>query len=148
MRRLTAWISGCALVATGTVAACNKPAQASDLSRDLDAAASPSPLTLAPTSGRRDVISAVEQSPEARRAPKPSSPQPRPVARHTPERTPVVAPPPATPAPATSEVATTPEPQVSAPAPSPRPVPVQQAPRGGYKTEAEVIRNAPFPILP
>jgi hypothetical protein len=25
---------------------------------------------------------------------------------------------------------------------------VQQAPRGGYKTEAEVFRNAPFPIQP
>lgn len=141
-----AWLTGLALATTGGMVACNKPAQATDLSRDLDAAASPSPLTLAPTSGRRDVISTVEQAPEARRAPRPSAPQLRPVAHRAPERA-AVTPAPVPPTPVAAAPAPVPQPEQPART-TRRPTPVQQAPPGGYKTEGEVIRNAPFPILP
>jgi hypothetical protein len=149
--RRMAWISGLAIAAAGGMAACSKPAAPSgDLARDLDAAASAPALTLAPTSGRRDVISAVEQSPDARRAPAPARKQTiaRP-ARYTPPAR--VAAPTPTPPP-TAAVATVPAP-VTTPATeeaaqSRRPVPVQQAHQGRYKTEAEVFRDAPFPITP
>lgn len=151
MRRM-AWVSGLALAAVGGMAACNKPAApSSDLTRDLDAASSAPSLTLAPTAGRRDVISAVEQSPEARRAPAPSR------TRSVPRQSPVT--PPAqvatqAPAPApTTAVASVPTPATTTPTvgqttQSRRPMPVQQAQQGRYKTEAEVFRNAPFPITP
>jgi hypothetical protein len=148
----SAWISGLTLAAVTGVAACNAPAKpSSDLSRDLDAASSTSSsLTLAPTSGSRDVVSAVERAPDAQPAPAPAqkqvaqrrTPPParlQPVAAApqpaTPTQAVVAAPPAVTPAPATPEATR-------------RPTPVQQAPRGGYKTEAEVFRDAPFPIQP
>ena len=149
--RRSAWLSGFALVAVTGVAACNAPARpSSDLSRDLDAASSTSSsLTLAPTSGSREVVSAVERAPEAKpapaptqkvaehRAPPPAVVQPVAVAPQpvTPPQAVAAAPATVTPTPATGEVTR-------------RPTPVQQAPRGGYKTEAEVFRDAPFPIQP
>jgi len=134
------------------VAACNAPAKpSSDLSRDLDAASSTSSsLTLAPTSGSRDVVSAVERAPDAHRAPAPAQKQ---VAEH---RAPppavvqpvAVAPQPVTPPQAVAAAPTTVTPTPATGEATRRPTPVQQAPRGGYKTEAEVFRNAPFPIQP
>ncbi|MEO6865779.1 MAG: hypothetical protein ABI229_10035 [Gemmatimonadaceae bacterium] len=155
LTRRMAWLSGLALAAAGGMAACSKPATpSSDLSRDLDAASSASTLTLAPTSGRRDVISAVEQSPNMRRAAAPSRIQ---LVRHVTTIAPppaqvatqAVAPPPATvvaTVPAATMPATTPA--IDQTSQSRRPMPVQQAHQGRYKTEAEVFRNAPFPITP
>lgn len=142
LTRRMAWLSGLALAAAGGMAACSKPATpSSDLSRDLDAASSASTLTLAPTSGRRDVISAVEQSPNMRRAAAPSRIQ---LVRHVT----TIAPPPAQVA--TQAVAPPPAttPAIDQTSQSRRPMPVQQAHQGRYKTEAEVFRNAPFPITP
>ncbi len=151
MTRRMAWLSGLTVAAVGGIAACSKPATpSSDLSRDLDAASSASTLTLAPTSGRRDVISAVEQSPNARRAPAPSRIQ---LVRHV---TAVAPPPaqvatPAAPPPPATVVAAVPAatmPATDQASQSRRPTPVQQAHQGRYKTEAEVFRDAPFPITP
>lgn len=143
------------------VAACSRtsaPQPGSDLASDLAAASdTSSSLALAPTSGRTDVISAVEQAPEARRAPRAASAAPTIVHRvqhHT--VAPVPAPVRSTPAPV---AAATPAPVAEAPqtqhapaaeAPvSPRPQPVQQEQHHGrWRTEAEVIRDAPFPITP
>ena len=148
--RRSAWLSGLTLVAVTGVAACNAPAKpSSDLSRDLDAASSTSSsLTLAPTSGSRETVSAVERAPDAQRppaqklvvehrSPPPAVVQPAAAAPHSATPTQSVAATPATvtPEPATGEATR-------------RPTPVQQAPRGGYKTEAEVFRDAPFPIQP
>lgn len=140
-------------------AACGRsstPPAGSDLASDLAAASDTSSLTLAPVAGRTDVISSVEQAPEARRAPRAASSAPTIVHRvqhHT--VAPVAAPVRPTPAPV---AATTPSPVADAPqtqqAPSvdapvsPRPQPVQQQHHGRWKTEAEVIRDAPFPITP
>ncbi|HXF24549.1 MAG TPA: hypothetical protein VN602_08505 [Gemmatimonadaceae bacterium] len=149
--RRSVWLSGLTLVAVTGVAACNAPAKpSSDLSRDLDAASSTSSsLTLAPTSGSRDVVSAVERAPDAQRAPAPAQKQ---VAEH---RAPpavvqpvAVAPQPVTPPQAVAAAPTTVTPTPATGEVTRRPTPVQQAPRGGYKTEAEVFRNAPFPIQP
>ena len=149
--RRSVWLSGLTLVAVTGVAACNAPAKpSSDLTRDLDAASSTSSsLTLAPTSGSRDVVSAVERAPDAQRAPAPAQKQ---VAEH---RAPpaVVEPVAAAPQPVTPPQAVAAAPTTVTPTPATgeatrRPTPVQQAPRGGYKTEAEVFRNAPFPIQP
>ncbi|HWG35655.1 MAG TPA: hypothetical protein VN650_15930 [Gemmatimonadaceae bacterium] len=149
--RRSVWLSGLTLVAVTGVAACNAPAKpSSDLTRDLDAASSTSSsLTLAPTSGSRDVVSAVERAPDAQRAPAPAQKQ---VAEH---RAPpaVVQPVAAAPQPVTPPQAVAAAPTTVTPTPATgeatrRPTPVQQAPRGGYKTEAEVFRNAPFPIQP
>lgn len=142
------------------IAACGSsstPKQGGDLASDLAAAADTSSLTLAPVAGRTDVISSVEQTPEARRAPRAASrapiivrraqqrtaaPVPTPV-RATPA--PIVAP---TPAPVAEAPRTQPAPTATAPA-MPRPQPVQQQPPpGGWRTEAQVIRDAPFPITP
>ncbi|HEY5087856.1 MAG TPA: hypothetical protein VII66_10905 [Gemmatimonadaceae bacterium] len=148
-KRRKTWLSGLTLAAAVGMAACSKPATPSaDLSRDLDAASSASSLTLAPTAGRRDVVSAVEQSPEVRRAPAPAraaerpSPAPQPAVAVTPQ--PVTPPPTAVVAVAPATAA----PAIGQATASRRPMPMQQAPRGGYKTEAEVFRNAPFPITP
>lgn len=148
-------IAGLSLAVAGGMVACSKPAGPSaDLSRDLDAASSSSAsaLTLAPTSsGHRDVISAVEQSPAARRAP--SAARAQLVSRQTP----VPPPPAAVPQPVTQPVAPTAavatvpsavSPATAEPSPSKRPTQMQPAQTGRYKTEAEVFRNAPFPINP
>lgn len=161
----TSWISAVSgvFLLTGTVTACSKTAEPSgDLARDLNAAASnagsaPAPaITLAPTSGSRDVVSAIEQSPDARRA------NASPKAKSEPQR-PEVSPPPAakepvpiTAAPTTAVAAAPPatsppspaSPTSAQPSPSRRPTQMQPAQTGRYKTEAEVIRDAPFPIKP
>jgi len=150
--RRSAWLSGFTLIAVAGVAACSAPAKpSSDLSRDLDAASSTSSsLTLAPTSGSRDVVSAVERAPDAQRAPAPAQKQ---VAEHRTPPPPRVQPVAAAPQPVTPTQAVAAAPTTVTPAPATgeaarRPTPVQQAPRGGYKTEAEVFRDAPFPIQP
>lgn len=143
-------------------AACGRsstPPTGSDLASDLAAASDTSSLTLAPVAGRTDVISSVEQAPEARRAPRPASSAPTIVHRvqhHT--VAPVAAPVRTTQAPVAaatpSPVAEAPQAQQTQQAPavdapvSPRPQPVQQEHHGRWKTEAEVIRDAPFPITP
>lgn len=154
----TTWISGVAvlsLAVAGGMVACSKPSGPSaDLAQDLQAASSNSgsALTLAPTSsGRRDVISAVEQSPEARRTTAASrvqlvsrqAPLPPPPAAVPQPVTPPVAP--------TTAVATVPSaitPGAAQPSTSKRPTQMRPAQTGRYKTEAEVFRNAPFPINP
>lgn len=145
------------LVVTVTLlgaAACSKSdAPDNALSHDLELAGSTNGLALAPSSGRTDVVSAVERSRDARPAVKPSSPARRAVYDRLQQAAvasvaPVVAPVPV-------PVAVTPEPVPAAvtptvdPTPAPRPTPTRRTePRGGYKSEAEVFRNAPFPILP
>ena len=159
MNKRTSWISGLAgvFLLTGTMTACSKTAEPSgDLARDLNAAASnagsasSSALTLAPTAGSRDVVSAIERSPDARRA------ATTPKAKFAVQR-PEVAPPPAakepqpiTAAPTTAVAAAPPAtaPTAAEAAPSRRPTQMQPAQTGRYKTEAEVIRDAPFPIKP
>lgn len=150
-----AWLSGLTgiTLAAGAMVACSKPATPSaDLTRDLDAASSPSALTLAPTSGRRDVVSSVEQSPEARRAEAAAKTQPR--LQLVAQRTPIVAPPAAvipqvvTPTTAVATVPTAAVPTTAQVTPSKRPTQMQPAHTGRYKTEAEVFRDAPFPINP
>ena len=150
-KRRLAWLSGLTLAAAGGMVACNRPATPStDLSKDLDAASSASTLTLAPAAGRRDIISAVERVPQARRAAAPARMQP--VERPSPAPQPVVAiaPQPVTPIAAgtVAEVPLAAGPSVGQATQSRRPTPVQQGHQGRYKTEAEVFRNAPFPILP
>ena len=157
-KRRMAVLTGLTLAAAGGLAACNRPATPSaELSQELDAAASAPSLALAPTSGSRDVISAVEQAPNARRAVTASRTQP--VMQHlasSRQTAPVAAqqavPTSAASAPApVAVIAQAPAAQASVvpeASPSPRPVPMQQAHRGPYKTEAEVFRNAPFPITP
>jgi hypothetical protein len=90
----------------------------------------------------------MEQSPEARHAVAPATKQP--IARQ-----PQIVPPPVEVAPqaVTPSVAVAAVPTATTPATinasqSPRPTPAQPAHKGRYKTEAEVIRGAPFPINP
>ena len=130
---------------------------ADDLQRDLAMTAGTA-VELAPKAGGQQVVSAIESAPAA--------PQPRTVQKaptHSPTPAPEVAP-----APVLADV--TPEPEVEAPAPVPTPTPepaaekapvpavgagrpapvpsTRKAPRGGWKTPGEIIRNAPFPINP
>ena len=154
-------------------AACGRPDSSpvdGDLRRDLDMAGAAA-MEIAPAAARTQVVSAIEggeapeppapkatpkpkprpsqarQSPTPRRAPTPivqvaERLEPEPTPEPTPEPSPApVVREPVTPAPA-------PGPSVE-PAPAPRQIP---APRGlggrGTWTMADVIRNAPFPILP
>jgi hypothetical protein len=142
------------LATAAGVAACSGPAKpSSDLAKDLDAASSASPLALAPTTGKRDVISAVERSPDARRAPAPAHAE---LVKYEPPLPPPPAPAPVAAAPAVITPATAVAAAPAAASPAPAPVPITQSRRpmqqqtqpGRYKTEAEVFRNAPFPIMP
>ncbi|MEO9046281.1 MAG: hypothetical protein ABI331_02530 [Gemmatimonadaceae bacterium] len=158
MKMHTTWLSGVAglsLAVAGGMVACSKPAGPSaDLAQDLQAASSNSgsALTLAPnSSGRRDVISSVEQSPEARRSVAASRVQL--VSRVTPPSPPPAAvpqpvTPPVAPTAAVATVPSAPTPAAVLPTTSKRPTQMQPAQTGRYKTEAEVFRNAPFPINP
>lgn len=150
-KRGVARLAGITLATAAGLAACSGPAKpSSELSRDLDAASSASSLTLAPTSGRRDVISAVERSPDARRAPAPSRVQLVSQKMTPPVPDPVEAiPAPAaiTPATTVAAAAVTPAPATVPATMSRRPTQQQTQP-GRYKTEAEVFRSAPFPIMP
>lgn len=133
---------------------------ASDLAR-VDA----SGLSLAPQAApAAGVVSAIERVPEGRTAEQPSEPRQR-VARRAPRAVTQVAMRRA-PAPQPTPVAVAPEPApapepaaVPEPAPAPEPVitaarrpvqqqPTQQPPPGGWRTEAEIFGNAPFPITP
>lgn len=153
-KRGLARLAGMTLATAVGVAACGGPAKPSgDLAKDLDAASaasSASSLTLAPTTGQRDVISAVERSPEARRAPAPARAELVTYRAPLPAATSLsVTPAAITPA---QTVAAVPAAVLPAPAPVPmtqsrRPMQQQTQP-GRYKTEAEVFRNAPFPITP
>ncbi len=140
------------MVGATAALACSKPTTPSaDLARDIEAASSAPTLTLAPIAGRRDVVSAVELSPQARRAPAPSRQQPAPRASRAAYPLATVATPTVNVTPPATVVAAVPE--IPAPAndnaaQSRRPVPVQAAHQGRYKTEAEVFRDAPFPITP
>jgi hypothetical protein len=150
------------------VAACGQKAQqpSEDLRRDLEQVGS-SGIELAPNGAGTQVISAIEQGPAGTL--KTAKPQTR--ATPTPSAPRVKAPS----APAPVAVAEAPQPQVKsveqpmtqpivaeqpvaaepadrAPAaqrPAPIPIPsTQRAPKGGWKTTGDVIRNAPFPINP
>lgn len=156
-RRRISWLSGLTLAAAAGIVACNKPATPStDLSRDLEAASSASSaatLTLAPTSGSRETVSSVEQAPEARHAPAPARAQPVQRQATPPARTAQVPPsvtPPVTQSPTATvaQVPTATSPAVNKATPSRRPTPIQQGHQGRYKTEAEIFRDAPFPITP
>jgi hypothetical protein len=157
-RRRISWLSGLTLAAAAGIVACNKPAAPStDLSRDLEAASSASSaptLTLAPTSGSRETISAVEQAPEARHAPALARAQPVQRRAAPPVQTAQVIPQSVTPPVTQSPTATVAQvPAAASPAanqatPSRRPTPIQQGHQGRYKTEAEIFRDAPFPITP
>jgi hypothetical protein len=147
------------LVTALVLGACSRstPEQplADDLQRDLAMTAGTA-VELAPKSGGLQVVSAIESAPAVA--------QPRPVSK-APRKSPTPAPEVA-PAPVLADA--TPEPEVEAPAPVPTPAPAEvktpepavgagrpapvptqrRAPAGGWKTPAEVIRNAPFPINP
>jgi hypothetical protein len=156
-----------ALMTLAGLAACGQQAQkpSEELRRDLEQVGS-SDMQLAPKGAGTQVISAIEQGPAGTRTP--STPQPRATAKPVAER--MQAP---TPAPMPVVEAPHPQPEVkvvqqsapqpvvaeqpvsaepSAPAtrrPAPMPVPsTQRAPRGGWKTTGDIIRNAPFPINP
>jgi hypothetical protein len=160
VRKVGIVLGAAALAAAGACGGSAAPTQQSDLARDLAAAGATdtSSLSLAPTAGRTDVISSVEQSPEARRAPKLASRAPTIVhsVKHqvtAPTAAPVVSTPAPVAAPAPTPVAPAPK---ADPAPSttepvmqrPQPIPQEQQHHGRWKTEAEVIRDAPFPITP
>ena len=158
------------LAALAATAACQQPRDAelsADLRRDLELASAHT-VELAPRPSHGGVVSAIEQTPgaaAARVAPaprrqsavavarRPAAPRPAPSAPEAPAPRDVTAPSPApAPAPVVAET-----PAAESPAPSPtvgagRPsAPVQgpgPAPRGGWKTVGEVIRDAPFPIKP
>ena len=157
-RRRISWLSGLTLAAAAGIVACNKPATPStDLSRDLEAASSASPattLTLAPTSGSRETVSSVEQAPEVHHAPAPARAQPVQRQATPPVQTarviqpPVTAPVTQSPTATVAQVPAAANPAVNQATPSRRPTPVQQGHQGRYKTEAEVFRDAPFPITP
>ena len=153
-----------AAMAFAALAGCSRtseqPAISDDLKQDL-ARAGAADVQLAGSTGQRlEVVSAAERTDGAVAAPKAptrsrtasatrgaSAP-----ARSPRHETPVAA----QPAPrATQTVAV----ETPTPAPAPQPVPsqarpqapqpsTQRAPAGGWKTEAEVFRNAPFPINP
>ncbi len=145
-----------ATLALVAVTACGKSAApGEDLRHDLELAGSD--LQLTPTSGRTDVISSIERAP--------GTPAPRvntvtrrqasaPAVRRPQVRAPEAPPAPVDQAPVTSaavpqapsDPATVPAPVPSVARPAPAPAPA--GPPGGYKTEGEVIRDAPFPINP
>ena len=157
-----------AVTAVLGVAACGPQGSApvdDELKRDLDMAGAAA-VQIAPAAPRTQVVSAIEGGEAPEKAPEPKA-APRPTARPTVAQrapTPRRAPAPVQvadatePAPAptpepTPEPTAAPievrEPATAAPAPAPRQIP---APRGrngrGTWTTADVIRNAPFPILP
>jgi hypothetical protein len=144
-----------------TAAACGRsePALPDDLQKDL-AEAQSAGLELAPraTSSTR-VVSAEEQiqpgpAPARVRRAQVRRPAPRAVAQPVavvkqPETE--QAPAPAPEQTEAADVAATPPPaeaEMGPPAPRPRPLPAPTGRRGPYKTPGEVIRDAPFPILP
>jgi outer membrane biosynthesis protein TonB len=159
-----------ALVAVVALAACGRPSSAvsEDLQHDLDLASRPG-VELAPSAGRVEVVSALEQgksaapekSAEPRVAPKRLASAPKGAVRAPIRRATVATV--SAPAPEAAEaqvrVAQTPAPAptpspveepapIVTPTPSPSPAPARGSQRGGTWTMADVIRNAPFPIKP
>jgi hypothetical protein len=139
--------------ALGGLVACgnsSSPQANGDLARDLAAVSDTSSLALAPAASGTQVISAVEEAPQARRAPRAASQAPTVVHRVQHHVTAPVAAPVQAPVAQAPVVAQAPQPDpapVQSPAPRPHPV-QQQEHHGRYRTEAEVIRDAPFPIMP
>ena len=154
-----------AAMAFAALAGCSRsaetPALSDDLKQDL-AQAGAGDVQLAGSTGQRlDVVSAAERTDGAVAAPKaptrsrtasPNRGTSAPVrsARHV---TPVAA----QPAPQVTQTVAVEEPAPAPPVPQPAPAQVrpqapqptpQRVPPGGWKTEAEVFRNAPFPINP
>lgn len=153
-----------ASVALLALAACSRssdqPALSDDLKQDL-ARAGGSDIPLASSSsGRVDVVSAVERTNGAVAAPKaptvsraPSAVRGRTAVVSSPRR---VSPAAAQPAPRAAEIAPA-EARTEAPAPEPSPAQArpraplpstQREPPGGWRSPGEVIRRAPFPINP
>lgn len=141
-----------ALLAIMAVAACSRSSTSNDsLKRDLDLAGSTS-LELAPQASGTQVVSSIEETPSA--LPAKSTARVRTPARKPAVRTPVHQAAAVSRAPeqtqqespAATQSAPTTAPQLPA-TPAPKPVPTPQR-RGGYKSEAEIFRNAPFPINP
>ncbi|GAC1651855.1 MAG: hypothetical protein NVS4B3_13200 [Gemmatimonadaceae bacterium] len=127
--------SGLAALAFVTVACTKSPSMAQgDMQRDLDAVSVAKPELAPPGGGRIDVVSAVERSPvrPGVRAPLTG----RPTTSNVPARASV------------PPLATVGHPDPSAVAPRPRPMQRPETAPQPYKTEAEVIRGAPFPINP
>jgi hypothetical protein len=159
-----------AVLTLAGVAACGQKAQqpSEDLRRDLEQVGS-SGIELAPNGTGTQVISAIEQgpagtvktaTPQIRATPAPSSPRVKAPSAPTPS---VVAEAPQplpevkaveqpVPQPVVAQQPVAAEPVDRAPAaqrPAPIPLPsTQRAPKGGWKTTGDVIRNAPFPINP
>ena len=127
------------------------------LERDLQVVQG-SAVELAPRAGGQQVVSAIESAP-VNPQPRPSAPAPR-------RKSPTPQPPAPTPEPvlAAAEPA---EATVDAPAPAPveapaptraevpvvaprpsAPAPQRKAPKGGWWSTGDVIRNAPFPVNP
>lgn len=139
------------------VAAACSPASSPDeaLLRDLEQAEAAS-IELAPRASGTQVVSAIESSPNRatakasqstskrsttpQRAPVVKRPAPEPSLAQAPEPTPE-------PDPAPSEQAISDSPAPTATIDNPT-IGRQPTRKGRYKTTAEVIRNAPFPILP
>jgi hypothetical protein len=148
MRSFIRWTAG--LAAVGALAACstgNGATTDADLAQDL-ARASAGSIELAPANGGTQVVSAIEQGPEAARAS--AAPQPR-VAKHIPAprpKAPVVRRAPARQVVEAPEPVQQDEPVDVAPAPAPSRPAVSPAPPGGYRSVGQIIRNAPFPINP
>lgn len=150
-----------ALFAAVALAACSPgdaaPAVDDALERDLQVVQG-SAVELAPRAGGQQVVSAIESAP-ANPQPRPSAPAPR-------RKSPTPRPPAPTPepvlaaaepaeatvdAPAPTEVAAPTPRQAEVPVVAPRPsapAPQRKAPKGGWWSTGDVIRNAPFPVNP
>lgn len=136
------------------LAACGSSATPDEaLMRDLEQAQSAS-IELAPRAAGTSVVSAIESAPTkatSKASPgtsrRTTTPQRAPVAKRTAtEPTIAQAPEPSPepePTPTVETIADSPAPTIDRPT-----VTSQPARRGRYKTTAEVIRDAPFPILP
>lgn len=131
------------MAGTLVLAACGRGAAVDEqLKNDLDAASTPT-LELAPKGVGQQVVSGIEQLPQAAptkvRAPRPQTKVRTRVAE---ARTPQPQP-----APIQTAEVPQPTPEPAAAKPMSRPA-VSPPPPGGYKTMAEVLRRAPFPITP
>lgn len=145
----------CAFMGTALVmAGCGKSTPNRDLQHDLDLAGSEGGLSLTPAAAGTQVVSSVERTQDRSSAVAPS--QAVQITRHVRSAPKIVA----TEHVSDSDVeapVSAPQPQPQAtpeatPQPAPQPVPQsmprQREPPGGWKTEGEVFRHAPFPITP
>lgn len=148
------------LVAAGACSAPTaKPAMTEDLQRDLAKVGAGDVQLAGAAAPRVDVVSSAERT--DRNVPTPKAPRVSRVATATPgTRAPARSPRHVTPAPAQARATADETAPAEAPRaePAPEPVPSQQRPqqapvqqrepRGGWKSEGEVFRRAPFPINP